>query len=54
MANFVLAAVVVCGLLSMTGCVMFGASSSGGFFIWPGGLGLLVMILLVVWLLRRR
>jgi hypothetical protein len=38
----------------MTGCIMMGASSSGDFFIWPGGLGLLAMILLVVQLLRRR
>ncbi len=40
--------------LGLTGCVVVGASSRGGFFIWPGGLGLLVLILLVVFLLRRR
>lgn len=45
------------GLLSLgslTGCFVVGASSRGGFFVWPGGLGLLVLILVVVFLLRRR
>ncbi len=37
-----------------TGCVAVGYSSSGGWFVWPGGLGLLVIILLVVFFLRRR
>ena len=46
------AALALCGGLS--GCVVVGASSRGGFFIWPGGLGLLLMIVLVVLLLRRR
>ncbi len=46
------AALALCGGLS--GCVVVGASSRGGFFIWPGGLGLLLMIALAVLLLRRR
>ncbi len=46
------AALALCGGLS--GCVVVGASSRGGFFIWPGGLGLLLVIALVVLLLRRR
>lgn len=37
-----------------TGCVVVGASSRGGFFIWPGGLGLIVLIVLIALLLRRR
>ena len=39
---------------ALCGCVVVGASSRGGFFIWPGGLGLVVLILLVVLALRRR
>ena len=47
----------VAGLLSLgslSGCVVVGASSRGGFFIWPGGLGLVVLILVVLLVLRRR
>ena len=36
----------------LQGCVMVGYSSRGGFFVWPGGLGLL-LLLLVLWLLLR-
>jgi hypothetical protein len=31
-----------------------GVSSRGSWFIWPGGLGLSVVVLFVVFLLRRR
>jgi hypothetical protein len=31
-----------------------GYSSAGGWFIWPGGLGLVVLIIVVVLLVRRR
>jgi len=48
----VAAALVLSGMLS--GCVVVGASSSGGWFIWPGGFGLIFMIVLLVILLRRR
>ena len=40
--------------LTQSSCVAVGYSSGGGWFIWPGGLGLLVIILLVFFLLRRR
>jgi hypothetical protein len=40
--------------LGLSGCVVVGWSSTGGGFIWPGGLGLLVMVLLVLWIVRRR
>ena len=40
--------------LGCTGCLVAGYSSSGGGFIWPGGLGLLFVVLLVVFLIRRR
>ncbi len=36
----------------LQGCIMVGYSSRGGFFVWPGGLGLL-LLLLVLWLLLR-
>jgi ABC-type proline/glycine betaine transport system permease subunit len=42
------------GLTALTGCLVAGVSSNGGAFLWPGGLGLVVIILLVVFLLRRR
>jgi hypothetical protein len=38
---------------TLTGCLVVGYSSRGGWFIWPGGIGLLIIILLIVWLLRR-
>ena len=39
--------------VSQSACVA-GYSSRGGGFIWPGGIGLLVLIIVVVLLLRRR
>ncbi len=39
---------------SLSGCLVLGGSSRGGFFIFPGGLGLVVLILVVALLLRRR
>ena len=50
-------AIAVLGLLaagSTTGCIMVGHSTGGGWFVWPGGLGLVVVVLLVLFLLRRR
>ena len=38
----------------LSGCLVAGVSSGGGFFIWPGSIGLLVIIFLVIFLLRRR
>lgn len=46
--------VFLTGILSLSGCVVAGVSSGGGFFIWPGSIGLLLLILVVVFLLRRR
>lgn len=36
----------------LCGCVMVGYSSRSGFFVWPSGLGLL-LLLVVLWLLLR-
>ena len=41
-----------CSLLS--GCLIAGYSSGGGGFIWPGGLGLLVFLGLLLWLFLRQ
>jgi hypothetical protein len=38
----------------LSGCVAVGYSRGGGWFIWPGGLGLLLVVVLIVMLLRRR
>ena len=43
---------VVC--VGLQGCLVIGASSRGGFFLWPGGLGLLALLALFVLLGRRR
>ena len=39
--------------LGLSGCLAVGYSSGGGWFIWPGGLGLIFVVLLVVFLIRR-
>ena len=39
---------------SLSGCLVAGYSSSGGGFIWPGGLGLIVILLLAFFFLRGR
>ena len=44
-----LTGLAACSLMS--GCLVLGYSSGGGFFIWPGALGLLVI--LVLWLVFR-
>jgi hypothetical protein len=47
--TILIAALAACSALS--GCMVVGYSSGGGFFVWPG-VGLLV-VLLVLWLLLR-
>ena len=47
---------LVCGLGAcgaLGGCVVMGYSSGGGFFIWPGSIGLLVL-LGILWLIFSR
>ena len=39
---------------ALIGCIVAGASSSSGWFIWPGGLGLVVIVLLAIFFLRGR
>lgn len=38
----------------LTGCFAVGYTSGGGWFVWPGGLGLVLLIALVLLVLRRR
>ena len=40
--------------LGLSGCLAAGYSSGGGWFIWPGSLGFLVIVLVIVLLVRRR
>jgi fatty acid desaturase len=40
--------------VGLSGCLGAGYSSGGGWFVWPGSLGLLVIVLLIVFLVRRR
>ncbi len=50
-------AVVLMGLVaagSLSGCLAVGYTSGGGWFVWPGGLGLVLLIALVLLVLRRR
>lgn len=39
---------------ALTGCVAVGYSSGGGWFVWPGGLGLILLLLLLFFVLRGR
>lgn len=42
-------------LLFSSGCVVVGGYSSGrGWFIWPGTIGILLVIAVLFFLLRRR
>ncbi len=40
--------------LTLTGCLVAGYSSRGGGFIWPGGFGLVILVLLLIFFLRGR
>ena len=52
--SVLLLASVLAATTGLTGCLVAGYSSNGGAFIWPGGLGLVVGILVVLFLLGRR
>src|SRR5678815_2549079 len=40
-------------VLSQSSCIAVGYSSNGGWLLWPGGLGLILLIIVVVLILRR-
>ena len=50
----ILTALMLLFALTMSACVGVGYSSGGGWFVWPGGLGLLLVIIVVILLARRR
>ncbi len=53
MRRFAIPAFALWCLASLTGCLVMGASSNGGFFIWPGSLGLLVLLAILFFVFRR-
>ena len=52
--NSILTIVVFLMLFSTSACIAVGYSNRGGWFVWPGGLGLLVLLIILVALMRRR
>ena len=42
------------GATALSGCLVAGYSSTGGGFIWPGGLGVIVLLALLFFFLRGR
>ena len=40
--------------LTQWACIGVGYSNRGGWFVWPGGLGLVLVIALIFFVLRRR
>ena len=53
MSGFVVLAAEFVLLSAVLGCVAVGYSTGSGWFVWPGGLGLLLIVPAVVFLLRR-
>lgn len=50
-----LASAVLLVLVSLqTSCVVVGYRSGGGWFVWPGGLGLLLLLVVLALLFLRR
>lgn len=45
---------LACMVLGLSGCLMVGYSSRGGAFIWPGGLGFLILLAILFFFLRGR
>ena len=53
--HLVLALLGLCSLVPLSGCLMVGGySSRGGWFIWPGSFGFLIVLLLLFFFLRGR
>ncbi len=51
--NVVLAAVLLAMTTGLSGCLVAGYSSGGGFFVWPGSIAITVILLLIFFFLRR-
>ncbi len=55
LATLAAALLSLAATLPLTGCLMVGGySSRGGWFIWPGSFGFLLVLLLLFFLLRGR
>ena len=52
--KYVVSAIAVLLVSSQSACAVIGYSGGGGWFVWPGGLGLIVLIIAIVLLVRRR
>lgn len=53
MKRFVVVTLIIACL--QTSCIMVGGySSNGGWFVWPGGLGILLIIVVAALLIARR
>ena len=50
-ATLAILALLAAGALS--GCLVAGYSSRGGFFVWPGSIVITLIVLFVLFLLRR-
>jgi hypothetical protein len=40
--------------ITLDGCIIIGSSRHGGFFLWPRGFGLLILVIIVIALMRPR
>ncbi len=40
--------------IACTGCMVVGYRSGGGWFVWPGGFGLILLVLAILFFMRRR
>ncbi len=53
--HLALALLSLCSVMPLSGCLMVGGySSRGGWFIWPGSFGFLLILLLLFFFLRGR
>ena len=46
--------VLLATVVSQSACMVVGYSNGGGWFIWPGSLGLLIIVLLLYFVFGRR
>ena len=53
MLKLLLATFGLMACVSLSGCLVMGYSSRGGGFIFPGGLGLIAMLVILFLILRR-
>jgi hypothetical protein len=54
LSTFAIALIASGMVLELSGCLVMGYSSRGGAFIWPGGLGFLILLAILYFFLRGR